>query len=200
YVKSVSERSITYTNEFRRIFISEYEKGKFPRKIFEEYGFVISILGVGRVESISKRWRAAYKKNGIHGLDDSRKGKSGKIIDKEFSIEEKYERLKAQNNLLNRNFKQNIPGKVLLTDITYLFYKDRSKKAYLSTIKDASTNEILAYNVSESLTLDIVIDTLTNLKKSERVKIHNEAFIHSDQGAHYTSPKFQKLVKDCGLG
>ncbi|WP_460289444.1 IS3 family transposase, partial [Clostridium sp. CTA-7] len=23
---------------------------------------------------------------------------------------------------------------------------------------------------------------------------------HSDQGAHYTSPKFQKLVKDCGLG
>lgn len=25
-------------------------------------------------------------------------------------------------NLLNRQFKQNIPGKVLLTDITYLFY------------------------------------------------------------------------------
>lgn len=25
-------------------------------------------------------------------------------------------------NLLNREFKQNIPGKVLLTDITYLFY------------------------------------------------------------------------------
>lgn len=61
---------------------------------------MISILGIGRVEPISKRWRAAYKKNGIHGLDDSRKGKSGKIIDKEFSIEEKYERLKAQNNLL----------------------------------------------------------------------------------------------------
>jgi hypothetical protein len=47
-------------------------------------------------------------------------------------------------NLLNRNFKQNIPGKVLLTDITYLFY-GQGKKAYLSTIKDGSTNEILAY-------------------------------------------------------
>lgn len=68
-------------------------------------------------------------------------------------------------NLFNRNFKQNILGKVLLTDITYLFYKNRSKKVYLSTIKDASTNEILAYNVSETLTLDIVIDTLTKLKK-----------------------------------
>ena len=81
-------------------------------------------------------------------------------------------------NLLNKNFKQNIPGKVLLTDITYLFYKNRSKKAYLSTIKDASTNKILAYNVSKSLTLDIVIDILTKLKKSERVKFHKEDFIH----------------------
>lgn len=100
YVKSVSDRSITYTNEFRRIFISEYEKGKFPRKIFEECGFIINILGIGRVESISKRWRASYRKKGVHGLDDSRKGNSGKTIAKELSIEEKYQRIKAQNNLL----------------------------------------------------------------------------------------------------
>ena len=46
-------------------------------------------------------------------------------------------------NLLNRNFKQNIPGKVLLTDITYLFYGN-GRKAYLSTVKDGSTNEIPA--------------------------------------------------------
>ena len=100
YVKNVSERSITYTDEFRRIFIAEYEKGKFPRKIFEESGFVISILEIGRIESISKRWRTAYKKNGIHGLDDTRKGKAGRPRDKELSIEEKYERLKVQTTLL----------------------------------------------------------------------------------------------------
>ena len=80
YIKSVSERSITYTNEFRRIFISEYEKGKFLRKIFEEWGFAISILGIGQVGSISKRWRTAYKKNGVRGLDDSRKDNSGKLL------------------------------------------------------------------------------------------------------------------------
>lgn len=102
-------------------------------------------------------------------------------------------------NLLNRDFKQNIPGKVLLTDITYLFYKNRNK-AYLSTIKDASTNEILAYNVSTNLTLDIATDTIDKLKKSKHVKFHKEAFIHSDQGCHYTSPKFQKLVKKYGFG
>lgn len=49
-------------------------------------------------------------------------------------------------NLLNREFKQNIPDKVLLTDIIYLFYNN-GQKAYLSTILDLSTNEILAYNL-----------------------------------------------------
>ncbi len=102
-------------------------------------------------------------------------------------------------NLLNREFKQDIPGKVLLTDITYLYY-GKGKKAYLSTIKDGSTNEILAYNVSDRLTLDLATDTLVKLKKNRRVILAKEAYIHSDQGTHYTSPTFQKFVKKLGLG
>lgn len=101
-------------------------------------------------------------------------------------------------NLLNRRFRQGIPGKILLTDITYLTYKNR-KRAYLSTIKDGSTNEILAYVVSDSLKLDIARDTMENLKNNNSVKLHSNAFIHSDQGVHYTSPAFQKLVKEMGL-
>lgn len=57
-------------------------------------------------------------------------------------------------NLLNREFKQNISGKVLLMDITYLFY-GLGKKTYLSTIKDSSTNEILACHVSDRITMDL---------------------------------------------
>lgn len=101
-------------------------------------------------------------------------------------------------NLLNREFKQNIVGKVLLTDITYLFYGN-GKKAYLSTIKDSCTNEILAYNISKSLTLDIVLITLEILKK-HKIKLDKKAYIHSDQGVHYTSPIYQKKVKDMNLG
>jgi len=33
YVKSVSSKGITYTDEFKRIFIVENEKGKLPREI-----------------------------------------------------------------------------------------------------------------------------------------------------------------------
>jgi transposase InsO family protein len=101
-------------------------------------------------------------------------------------------------NLLNREFKQNIPRKVLLTDITYLFFKN-GQKAYLPTILDAATNEVLAYNLSKSLKIDIVTDTIDNLINT-RDRLHKDAFIHSDQGVHYTSPIFQNKVKQLNIG
>lgn len=100
-------------------------------------------------------------------------------------------------NKLKRNFKQGVAGKVLLTDITYLTYGN-GKRAYLSTIKDAETNEILAYEVSDKMTLDIAINTLKKLKKHKH--LDKDAFIHSDQGVHYTNPQYQALVKEMKLG
>lgn len=72
--------------------------------------------------------------------------------------------------------------------------------AYLATIKDGSTNEILAYNVSNKITLDIATDTIHKLMRKSSFTLHKDAFIHSDQGSHYTSPKFQKLLKHYNLG
>lgn len=102
-------------------------------------------------------------------------------------------------NLLNREFKQNIPGKVLLTDITYLPYSN-SNMAYLSTIKDSSTNEILAYKVSDRITIDIALDTIKSLVSNSEVALSKDVFIHSDQGSHYTIPKFQRLLKSLNIG
>lgn len=70
---------------------------------------------------------------------------------------------------------------------------------YLSTIKDSSTNEILAYNVSSRMTLDLATDTLVNLMKNKRVKFAEGTYMHSGQGVHYTSPTFQKHVKKLGI-
>lgn len=103
------------------------------------------------------------------------------------------------SNQLNREFKQGVPGKVLLTDITYLPYNGNCM-AYLSTVKDASTNEILAYQVSDRITLDIATQTIHKLVNNKKVSLHKDAFIHSDQGSHYTSPRYQKLLKQYGLG
>lgn len=102
-------------------------------------------------------------------------------------------------NSLNRNFKQEVLGKVLLTDITNIPY-GASFMAYLSTIKDGSTNEILAYNLSSRIILDIATETIEKLIVQNKNLLSKGAFIHSDQGVHYTSPKFQKLLKKYNLG
>lgn len=113
YVKKVSSKGITYADEFKRIFISENEKGKFPREIFEAHGFDIQILGMKRVESSEKRWRAAYRKNGIVGLTDTRNSNSVRPSEKELSLEEKYKRLQAQNQLLKEENEEKIKNIIL---------------------------------------------------------------------------------------
>ena len=100
YVKSISSKGITYTDEFKHLFISEKEKGKFARLIFEESGFDVDALGIYRVRAASKRWQKAYNENGINGLRDTRAGSSGRPRERELSLEERNARLESQINLL----------------------------------------------------------------------------------------------------
>jgi len=101
----------------------------------------------------------------------------------------------VSDNLVNREFREHGPGKILLTDITYLIYGS-GKKAYLSTIKDAFTMQILAHVVSDSLEVDFVLRTIEVLIEKHSNDILPDAIIHSDQGVHYTSISFRKLIKD----
>lgn len=349
-IASISQRSIKYSFEFKVHFIDEYIKGKIPRDIFLECGLDVDVLGIKRIEQCACRWKKAYDKDGVLGLQDSRKNASGRAIKRELTQEEIIERqeatikllesqvellkkldakerrlvknnlkssyifeiikdtitknklngtisyfcgllnvsrsgyynyinsqtvreskerldiksrdiiLKAFNrrgykkgsrsikmilenefniiyslkkirrimrkynivcphrkpnpykklvkatkehrviaNILNREFKQNVPGRVLLTDITYLPYAN-SQMAYLSTILDASTGEVLAYHQSKNITLDIATETIHKLVKQKKVKLSEDVFIHSDQGSHYTSPTYQALLKRQGIG
>ena len=52
YVKHVSEKAITYTEEFKEIFILEYRNGKLPSQILLEMGFDYKLLGERRVSNI----------------------------------------------------------------------------------------------------------------------------------------------------
>lgn len=351
FVIRISEKAITYADEFKQLFIDQYMTGKTPREIFEANGFDVNVVGMKRVEQCADRWKRAYEEGGIVGLADSRKEASGRPLRRDLSqdelivkqearirlLESQVELLKKLDvkermlvakgmnlsknklfelikdsvdqglgrmtgylcsllsvsrsgyygyinaaesrlerslsdaesgelikkafnrrgykkgsrsikmvlenefgiifnlkkirrlmkkfnivcphrkpnpykrmakatkehrtlpNTLQRDFKKGVPGLALLTDITYLPH-GRSEMGYLSTILDASTGEVLSYNVSNRLTLDIATDTVEALKKQKRLKLHKDVFIHSDQGSHYTSPKYQELLKKNGLG
>ena len=108
--------------------------------------------------------------------------------------------LKTNNvadNLVNREFEEHGPRSILLTDITYSPYNGTF--AYLSTIIDAFTKQVLSYAISDNLKLDFVLLTVEQLIRNHRISLDEETIIHSDQGVHYTSYKFIEIVKDSNL-
>jgi len=92
-------------------------------------------------------------------------------------------------NILNRKFGWLQALKKIWTDISYIKFK--SKWIYLSIMKDMATGEILSNQISDTLELQFVHDTLKDLEK-----FHLKwALIHSDQWFHYTHPSFKKWIE-----
>ncbi len=100
-------------------------------------------------------------------------------------------------NVLNRNFKQQNPQKIFCTDITYLPFNGRM--AYLSAVKDIASGEIIAWNLSSHLQMNIVFGTIENMKSNQAIASLKDILIHSDQGFHYTSPEYQLRIKKLGM-
>ncbi len=100
-------------------------------------------------------------------------------------------------NLVNRQFRSQGARKILLTDITYIPY--HGKFAYLSVIKDAYTMQIISYVLSESLEVDFVLETVRKAYREHMIPEGATAILHSDQGSHYTSVAFRRLLEDKGL-
>ena len=67
-------------------------------------------------------------------------------------------------NVLGRAFHTNLPYRKLGTDITYLPF--RQQWAYFSIIKDMASGEILSWNVSLRLDLELVQRTLEKLRSA----------------------------------
>ncbi len=101
-------------------------------------------------------------------------------------------------NLLQREFRSAGPRKHLLTDITYLIYAN-SQRAYMLSILDAYTKQLLAYAVSRSLKVDFVLNAVKSLVRDHGDSLSEDTLLHSDQGTHFTSLKYIQLLEDSKL-
>lgn len=100
WVKSVTEKSISFTEDFKVHFINEYNLGKLPKQIFKDAGFDINMLGDKRIEQCTARYKRQNKR--IEGFHDTRANNLGRRTGKELSIEEENELLKKQNAMLQQ--------------------------------------------------------------------------------------------------
>ncbi|WP_051912550.1 HTH domain-containing protein [Carnobacterium funditum] len=86
YVKNVSEKSITYSDEFKRHFVSESLNLKTAKLLFIEAGFDPEMIGESRIRSFAGKWRKRYRDNGILALKDTRQDYSGSPCPEEGTV------------------------------------------------------------------------------------------------------------------
>ena len=103
----------------------------------------------------------------------------------------------APENKVNQNFYIG-PRRVILTDITYLYYGAQRTTFYLCVFKDAYTKEILGRSMSSRMTVELVKEAYDRMMKNHgrQLKKKTEVFIHSDQGSQYLSSSFKQLLED----
>ena len=99
WIKNVTNKGITYTNEFKYKLVKECENyKKFPQEVFRECGIDSEIVGKGRIEASAHRWRKQL--NYIGKITDTRTTNSGNTLKRELSDKEKLERAEARIKLL----------------------------------------------------------------------------------------------------
>lgn len=109
WIKNITNKGITYTDEFKYKLVKECENYKrFPQDIFKECGLDPEIVGIVRIQNSAYRWRKQL--NSIGKITDTRKGASGRHLEHELSDKEKLDRaeakiklLEAENELLKKN-------------------------------------------------------------------------------------------------
>ena len=109
WIKNITNKGITYTNEFKYKLVKECENyKKFPQDVFRECGIDPEIVGKKRIECSAYRWRKQINSTGE--IIDTRTTKSGNTIKRELSDKEKLKRaeakiklLEAENELLKKN-------------------------------------------------------------------------------------------------
>ena len=71
--------------------------------------------------------------------------------------------------------------------------------AYLSVVKDIASKEVVSWNLSMQLTMEIVLDTIENMKNNNQITSLKNILIHSDQGVHYTNPEYISDIKKLNM-
>lgn len=99
------------------------------------------------------------------------------------------------SNLLAQDFRTDAPGKVWLTDITYV--RTDEGWLYLAGVKDLFTQEIVGYAMSARMTQDLTLDALNRAVRHARPRaglLH-----HSDRGSQYCASRYRKRLDALGM-
>lgn len=98
-------------------------------------------------------------------------------------------------NILNREFTAKAPGKVWVSDITYISTDEGW--LYLAGVKDLFNGELVGYAMNERMTRHLVIQALFRATASKHPD--KRLIAHLDQGSQYCAHDYQNLLQQFGM-
>ncbi len=109
----------------------------------------------------------------------------------------------APENKVNQDFFIG-PRRVILTDITYLYYGADRTTFYLCVFRDAFTRENLGWEIGRFMNVRLVqaaYNVMMDVHKKELCEVmkNDEVYLHSDQGSQYLATSFGQLLKEDGF-
>ena len=153
-----------------------YGYRRLKKAILQETGWIINhkkLLRLMRKYGLEVRYKKVYKRNYM----------------------KKYIEENVRENLLHGDFGASKRNEKWVTDITYIIHENQA--AYLSTIIDLYTRDIVAYVISRRNDVRLVKDTLEQALAHEK-DVHG-VILHSDQGFQYTSYEYRAMCEDNGI-
>jgi transposase InsO family protein len=101
----------------------------------------------------------------------------------------------VHDDLVQREFTAPAPNVVWLTDITE--HPTVEGKLYLCAVKDAFSNRIVGYAISDRMTRQLAISALRSAIARRRPG--NPTIVHSDRGSQFRSRDFRAVLRAAGL-
>lgn len=101
----------------------------------------------------------------------------------------------AADNVLDRQFKADVPNQKWVTDVTE--FNVDGDKLYLSPLLDLYNGEIIAYEISNRPVFAMVQSMLE--KSLAKLLPHEKPMLHSDQGWQYRMPKYKSMLLERGM-
>lgn len=179
-----------YSWNNRTVLNKDTEISNLISKIFFQYN---GKIGIRRIKmELERKYNLIVNKKKIQRIKNENNLKTQiRKKRKNYSGYVRSQRWCIADNILDRKFRQKESNRAYSTDVTYLTTK--TKRYYLSVIKDLGSKEIVAYNVSVKHDIELIIGTLIQMQKQDN------SIMHSDRGGLYTSFQYIQKLRELNL-
>lgn len=142
YVVDVNERGVSYSKDFKFLFIKEYMQGKKPTAIFKDAGFDVKVLGSKRIERACARWKESYEAGtlGVRSAKLEKCGSAGARRIENDAIDDEIDRLKESALDICRNQMKEIK-RISAENEMLKYILEEASGASARAAKDAKTDK-----------------------------------------------------------